>query len=530
MNAEHSGWKPVIFLYGPPGVGKSRIGQFLAQALAMPFDDLDEKIEQDAGAAIPHIFAQEGEAGFRQRESRALEGLVDGRARVIALGGGTLISDFNRRLAEANGQVVLLTAALEVLQDHLSQSAVERPLLGSDKAAQLPELLKKRQAHYHSFSHQLDVSGLSVEQAGWQIQVQLGCFHIGGMQSGARSQGYPVRVIPGGLDDTGRLLDELGLHGEAVIVTDNSVGSLYAGRLKHHLDQSGRRTRIFIVAAGEGTKSLETANDLWEQLAEIGLDRSGLIIALGGGMITDLAGFAASLYLRGIRWVAVPTSLLGMVDASLGGKTGVNLAHGKNLVGSFYPPALVLSDPEVLGTLPQEEFRSGMAEVVKHGVIADPELFAICSQGQDAVQQRIHEIVCRAMAVKVRVVIEDPYESGEREALNLGHTLGHALEKASGYSLRHGEAVAVGMAAAARFAARLGYLDGKTAQRVCETLEELGLPTHAPPEISRQEIERLMHVDKKRKAGRLRFVLPVSLGRVKYGIEVDDLEPMWEAL
>lgn len=522
--------KTNIYLYGPPGVGKSGIGMRLAQDLDLPFLDLDEMIEQDGEMTIPEIFDKEGEAGFRGRESRLLARLIDGNDRVIALGGGTLLRDGNRRLAEASGQIILLDAALEILQERLSQSKVDRPLLGNAHIARLAELLSQRADHYRSFLLNINTSNLSVEQAAWEAQILLGCFRIHGMQDAGRNCAYPVRVVPGGLDEIGALTKNLGFGGDAVLVSDSRVASYYTDRVQRSLEQSGWRLCSIVLPEGEASKTLETATGLWGQFLEAGLDRSGTVIALGGGMITDLVGFAASLYMRGVRWIALPTSLLGMVDASLGGKTGVNLAHGKNLVGSFYPPALVLADPEVLRTLSEDEFRSGMAEVVKHGVIADTALFEICAGGMADVKQRIDEVVRRAISVKVRVVNEDPFEKGARELLNLGHTIGHALEKASRYNLRHGEAVSIGLAVITRAAARLGYLDESTARQICATLEGLGLPTHIPQVTDRSEIEKLMRVDKKRKAGVLRFVIPAGLGNVRYGVEIKDLDTLWEAM
>jgi 3-dehydroquinate synthase len=530
MTGGHRVRKPNIFLYGPPGVGKSGIGKRLAQDLALPFFDLDDVIEQDTGSTIPEIFAQEGEAGFRRRESRMLEQLIDPNERIIALGGGTLLRDENRRLAETNGHVILLDASLAVLQERLRQSNVDRPLLRNDADAHLSELLNHRNSHYRSFPSKLDVSHLDVEQAAWELQIILGRFRIHGMQGRAQALAYPVRVIPGGLDELGLLLGGPGLNGEAIVITDRRIAPHYASRAQHSLGQAGWMAHSIVLPEGETSKTLETAGELWRQFLEAGLDRSGVIVALGGGVITDLAGFAAALYMRGIRWVAAPTSLLGMVDASLGGKTGVNLPQGKNLVGSFYPPELVLADPDLLSTLPLEELRSGMAEVVKHGVIADPVLFDICSQGMEHVKMRLCEVVCRAMAVKVKVVTEDPFEKGLRETLNLGHTLGHALEKASQFQLRHGEAVAIGLAAIARTSVKLGYLDEAVATQICATLQSLGLPTHAPPMIDRTEIEKLMRVDKKRNAGVLRFVIPVGMGRIKRGVEIANLDTLWEVM
>lgn len=530
MSGDHRARTPHIFLYGPPGVGKSGIGRRLAQDLDLPFSDLDEVIEQESGATIPEIFAREGEAGFRAWESRLLERLISLDERVIALGGGTLLRDENRRLAELSGQIILLKAQFEVIQERLSQSKVDRPLLENDDPARLAGLLHQRASHYQSFPSTLDVSNLGVEQAAWELQIILGRFRIHGMQYGSRNSAYPVRVIAGGLKDLGMLLGEPVRKAEAIVITDSRIAPLYASQVQQSLERCGRTTRLIVLPEGEASKTMETATELWGRFLEFGLDRSGTVIALGGGMVSDLAGFAASLYMRGVRWVAVPTSLLGMVDASLGGKTGVNLPQGKNLVGSFYPPSLVLADPEVLATLPEEEFCSGMAEVVKHGVIGDARLFDICSGGVEQVRQRLDEVVRRAMAVKVKVVNEDPFEKGAREVLNLGHTLGHALEKASGYRLRHGEAVSIGLAVISRAASRMGYLDERIANQICAALDGLGLPTRPPLPIDRSRIEELMRVDKKRKAGVLRFVIPVGLGDVKYGMEINNLDLLWEAL
>jgi 3-dehydroquinate synthase len=262
---------------------------------------------------------------------------------------------------------------------------------------------------------------------------------------------------------------------------------------------------------------------LWKSFLENGLDRKSTVVALGGGVIGDLAGFAASTYMRGINWVAVPTTLLSMVDASLGGKTGFDLPEGKNLIGSFHPPKLVLADPRLLQTLPEGEFRSGMAEVVKHGIISDPKLFASCSRGLDWVKANLEEIVKRAMAVKIKVIEEDPYEKGIRAALNLGHTVGHAVELVSKFKLRHGEAVAIGMVAEAKYAARAGLAGAGLVEAVAETLSALGLPIHIPKELPREEIIRAMRVDKKKDSRVIRFALPVEIGRVEL-VEVSDLE------
>ena len=243
--------------------------------------------------------------------------------------------------------------------------------------------------------------------------------------------------------------------------------------------------RLALVPPGEEHKTVATVGKLWEEFLAGGLERSSTVLALGGGVITDLAGFAAATYLRGVRWVALPTSLLGMVDATLGGKTGVDLPQGKNLVGAFHPPSLVLADPRLLATLPEAELRSGMAEVVKHGILADEQLFARCAQGWAAVTADLDEIVRRAMAVKIGFIQSDPYEKGLRAALNLGHTVGHAVELASAFRLRHGEAVSIGLAVEARLAEDAGIADAGLAETIRACLQGLGLPT-ADPELDRR--------------------------------------------
>ena len=277
------------------------------------------------------------------------------------------------------------------------------------------------------------------------------------------------------------------------------------------------------MPAGEEHKNLETISYLWKSFLENGLDRKSTVIALGGGVIGDMAGFAASTYMRGIDWIGIPTTLLSMVDASVGGKTGFDLPEGKNLIGSFHPPKLVIADPSLLLTLTERELRSGMAEVVKHGIISDPDLFAMCQQGMDWVKANLEDVVKHAMAVKIQVIEEDPYEKGDRAKLTLGHTIGHAVELVSKFELRHGEAIAIGTAAEARYAARVGLASQSTVEAIESTLSALGLPIQIPAEMPRGKIIQAMRVDKKKNAKSIRFALPVEIGRVEL-VNVDDLE------
>lgn len=509
--------KPFLFLYGPPASGKSSLGSGLAKSLRLPFHDLDEIIETRAGVSIPQIFAGEGETGFRQRESAALQEVLASGRGVVALGGGALLRPENRAWVEAAGQVLCLSAPFDVIISRLETGQNQRPLLDGDTQNRLQRLLEQRAAHYASFPLQLDTAELSLAEAIWHAQARLGFFHVSGM-----GVGYDVRVAEGGLDQLGVMLSSYPLKAPVSLVSDENVGRIYASRVLHRLSEAGYPARSVILPAGEQHKTLGSVTQLWEAFLASGLERSSTVIALGGGVIGDLAGFAAATYLRGVPWVAVPTSLLAMVDASLGGKTGADLPQGKNLIGAFHPPSLVLADPLALSTLPEAELRNGLAEVVKHGVIADPVLFDLCSRGWQFVQEHLDEIVRRAMAVKIRIIQDDPYERGRRASLNLGHTLGHAVEAASGYRLKHGEAVAIGMIYAARLAERIGLASAGLADSIADTLHALGLPTAAPAGLDHQRILSAIGVDKKRSGGKVRWVLPVRIGEVRWGIAVDD--------
>jgi 3-dehydroquinate synthase len=312
-----------------------------------------------------------------------------------------------------------------------------------------------------------------------------------------------------------------------IVVADENVARFHAEGVMTSLQNAGFAPSLITIPAGEGHKNLDSVQKLWKEFLEHGLDRRSTVIALGGGVIGDMAGFAAATYMRGIHWVCVPTTLLSMVDASLGGKTGFDLPEGKNLIGAFHPPKLVLADPQVLNTLPEAEFISGMAEVVKHGIIADPELFDLCARGLDCVKENLEQVVKRAMAVKIKIIEEDPYEKGFRAALNLGHTVGHAVELVSRFELRHGEAVAIGMVAEAKLAERLNRTSKGLSDRIGEILSKLGLPTQIPQKLPQEEILRTMRVDKKKNAKAIRFALPVEIGKVEL-VDITDLESVLE--
>jgi shikimate kinase / 3-dehydroquinate synthase len=507
---------PHIFLYGPPGTGKSTLGRILAHNLQMPFVDLDRLVEKNAGIPISLLIEQQGELMFRNFETSTLKALADDADSVVALGGGALLREENRSLAESYGKVILLIARLETLIERLNQDPTKRPLLSGELDEKLASLLAKRYEHYASFANQIYVDGRTSEQNALQIQIELGRFHLTAMGD------YDVIVSEDGMRQIGVLLKSRTFR-NPIIVTDENVAKFHAEKIMLSLRDAGVDPKLFTIPAGESHKALDTVNQIWHAFLRAGLDRKSTVIALGGGVIGDLTGFAASTFMRGINWVAVPTTLLAMVDASLGGKTGFDLPEGKNLIGSFYPPKLVLADPRALESLPEAELISGLAEVVKHGIIADPQLFDLCTHGLDWIKGNLQEIVKRAMAVKIKVIEEDPYEKSSRAALNLGHTVGHAVELVSRFRLRHGEAISIGMVAEAKLAERLTVAGKGFSDAITKPLCGLGLPIHIPRELPREELIRVMRLDKKKSNGVIRFALPVEIGRVDL-VEVADLE------
>ena len=503
-----------LVITGFMGTGKSVVGRMVAGRLGREFVDTDALIEARVGRTIPQIFEQEGEARFRALEAEVCRELSRGRGWVVATGGWTLGLPHNRAAVETGGLVVCLHADVPTLVERLG-SAEGRPMLQeADWRSRLEGLLARRQPTYRSFPLGVDTSRLTAEQVADRVLALWRAF-----AQTAPPDAVPV-MVPGGdyavlvgeglLGRLGPLVNALGNWTTVVLVSDEVVGPLHADRVAVGLEEAGLRVVRGTMPAGEAHKTLSTVADLYAQFLAAGLDRSGLVVALGGGVVGDVVGFAAATFMRGVPLVQVPTTLLAMVDASVGGKTGVDLPAGKNLVGAFKQPALVVVDPEVLATLPAADFRAGLAEVVKAGIIGSPRLFDRLEDGQTDLAW----IIRQAVAVKVDVVQADPYERGRRAVLNLGHTFAHAFERLSDYQLRHGEAVAMGIAAATRLAVDLGRCPAEAGRRIIALLDHLGLPTQAP-DYHPDAVWQAMTSDKKKRGKRLRFVLPLDIGQVE---------------
>ena len=339
---------------------------------------------------------------------------------------------------------------------------------------------------------------------------------------------YAIKIGPGLLRRLGPDCARLKLGGRCCIITDTNVGRRFARPAFDSLAKAGFAPALVILNPGEATKTPKAAAACYDRLAEHRLERSSFIVALGGGVVGDLAGFVAATYLRGVMFVQVPTTLLAQVDSSVGGKVGVNLKAGKNLVGAFHQPRLVLCDLETLRTLPEREFRAGLAEVIKYGVIFDADFFARLERDLPRLLRRetkpLGDIVARCCAIKAEIVGEDETESGLRQILNFGHTIGHALEAVSGYGRHlHGEAIAIGQTLAARLSASLAGLPRQDAGRIQQLLARAGLPTGVRLSASRKrKLFQAMKLDKKVSGGEIKFVLARRIGKVAWGQRVPD--------
>lgn len=511
-----------IILTGFMGTGKSTVGRLLAERLGRRFVDMDAQIEANFGKPVAAIFAEEGEPTFRVAEAQLCHTLAQEQGLVISTGGGALINPHNRVALAATGVIICLTASVEEIVRRV-ESMNDRPLLAgatNEMQQKIRNLLYQRRQAYAAIAHQVDTNGIEpaaiVDRVLEALAADQEVANMSRINVRHPQGEYHICIGDGLLAHTGALLARRGMRPGPVAVVSNAMIAEYHGAaLETGLVAAGYGPTFCIVPEGEQHKTLATVAQIYDQLLAAGLDRRSPVIALGGGVIGDMAGFAAATYLRGVPFVQIPTSLLAMVDASVGGKTGVDLPQGKNLIGAFKQPELVVIDTATLATLPAAEFRSGLAEVVKHGIVGAPELFA---QLEEHGPTSMTHLVADAVRVKVAVVQEDPFEQGRRAVLNLGHTFGHALEQVSHYAIRHGEGVAIGLVAASRMAARLEECSQELATRIEKLVDRLGLPTHVAGHDVDSVLAAMGH-DKKRAGKTLRFVIPQALGEV---IVIDD--------
>jgi shikimate kinase/3-dehydroquinate synthase len=523
---------PTIVLSGFMATGKSTVGPRLAARLGVPFVDTDEEIERESGRKVRELWREEGEAAFRRRELALVERLFSSAEtpRVVAFGGGTVTTRRARHLALDQGILITLTASPETIVARVGTALPDRPnlSLGGDPVARARELLEDR-ADAYAECHALLSTDATEPDALVDSILAVATRAPVLMPLGARS--YVVDVVQGA---PAALTDAIArcAPSSLLVVTDAHVQRDRHASLEAALAPLAIPRTTVTLAAGELHKTLASVATIWDAALGAGIDRDALVVGFGGGVVGDLAGFAASALLRGVRSLLVPTTLLSMVDASVGGKTGFDHPTGKNLLGTFHQPSGVVVDLAHLVTLPPRERTAGLAEIVKVALALDAPLLDALERDRGLIAEgnpsHLLPIVRRAIEAKVRVVRDDERERGPRALLNLGHTVGHALEAHGGYrKYLHGEAVALGTLAELAVGAHLGWTPRALVERTRELLAGLGLPT----KLSRAEVASsfsFVGADKKRSASRIR--LPVVRGPGRATLELVEMTTLRDAL
>jgi shikimate kinase/3-dehydroquinate synthase len=535
----HAPERRSVVLVGMMGAGKTSVGRRLAARLGLPFADADEEIEAGARMTIPEIFEKFGEPYFRDGERRVIARLLEQGPCVLSTGGGAFLNASTRERIARAGVSVWLRPDFDVLLRRVRKRS-NRPLLQTpDPEGTLRRLLEERSPTYaladitiesHDGPHDAVVdqilAALSAHPARGlrEVRVDLG------------SRAYDILIGEGLISGAGKRIKTLFPKARAAIVTDENVAAHWLEPLRQSLAAAGVESTAVVCPPGETTKSYAEFARVSDALIAARVERRDIVIALGGGVIGDLAGFAAATLRRGVDYVQIPTSLLAQVDSSVGGKTAINSPLGKNLIGAFHQPRLVLADLGALATLAEREFRAGYAEVAKYGLIDDRAFFEWLEANWREVfagGPARAEAIAVSCAAKARVVASDETEQGARALLNLGHTFGHALEALAHYDpavLVHGEGVAVGMACAFRFSQALGHCPGQDVVRVEQHLKAVGLPTRiqdiAGLAASPQTMLEAMRQDKKVERGQLTFILARGIGESFIARDVSEADAL----
>ena len=532
-----------IFLTGFSGSGKTTVGREVARRLGWGYVDTDEEIVKVSGKPIGATFREEGEPRFRELEHQCLARVCRDESQVVSTGGGIVVDEANRKLMEEAGLVVCLEARPETIRQRLeaerndSSDPVVRPMLaGPDPKDRVITLKSQRQPYYALAQWTVHTDRMTISESadevvkGWTLLAERTEADIAKLDDDLAATvrtsagDYPVWVGWGLLDDVGERVRRVTSVGAAYIVTDEGAHRS-ARRAQVSMEAAGVRTHLFAIEPGEQSKRLETVEHLYHWLAGLAAERGHLVLAVGGGVVGDLAGFVAATYLRGVQLGHVPTTLLAMMDASIGGKTAFDLPRGKNLVGAFHQPRFVLTDVQTLQSLPGRQTTSGWAEAIKHGLVLDEGLLRTFEQERDAIraldQEACTEVVRRSVALKAEVVSRDERETlGTRVVLNYGHTIGHAIEVATGYDMfLHGEAVSIGMMGAAQISQALGMLAAEDVERQRAVLDAYGLPVSFQ-DLEVDAVHEAMAMDKKTAAGAIRWVLLDGIGHAVTRVDV----------
>ncbi len=535
--------RPNLVFTGFMGTGKTTAGKEAAAELGLPFVDVDDLIERRAGSPVATIFARDGEDAFRAHERRAIEDVARLSATVVATGGGAVLHDEAFDALKRTGEVVVLTATPSALVARL-RGGRGRPLLrrdgprasgdagadgiagadaGAALEARLEALLEERAARYLAAGQPLDTSR-AIRRAASRAGVERYRASAGPHADAARiavalpapAAAYQVLIGRDALRHLPReLCSALPALSRAVVVREAAVDASAGAAVDAALVGAGISTIPVTVAGGEPGKRLGTVTALWDAFRDAGVTRTDAVVVVGGGATLDTIGFAAATYARGVPLVNVPTTLLAMVDASIGGKVAIDHGGTKNLVGAFHHPSLVVIDAAMLDSLPRPLIRHGLAEAIKEAVLASPamlDLLDVAPLDGAGLPRHLDWVVEQAVRIKAAYVAADPRDGGLRHSLNLGHTFAHAIESATGYGVPHGEAVAVGVVAAARLGEREGVTPPGSAARIRATFERLGLPVDLPAGVDAGAMVTAVSSDKKRRGDRAVFVVPAPGG------------------
>jgi len=513
-----------LFLWGFMGTGKTSIGPLAAERLGVPFVDTDEILAREHGASIPELWKRDGEARFREREREVIEKLLaDGTSRVVALGGGALLARDLRHAVLDRAIVVTLSAQPKEILSRIRDISGRPNLAAADPERRVRELLDARADAYAECHEALATDGVDVDDL-----ADAACAVVQRdplvLPLGART--YAIDVVH---DAPETLTDAIAriAPSSLVVVTDAAVWRARHAALDRALSHLALPRIDVTLPHGEEHKSLVTVSTIWDAALGSGIDRDALVVAFGGGVTGDLAAFAASTLLRGIRVVSAPTTLLAMVDASVGGKTGFDHPAGKNLIGTIHQPSAVIVDTAHLTTLPTRELRAGLAEVVKIALATSAPLFERLNASPEALldprSPALAAVIREAVALKARIVRDDERDDGRRMLLNLGHTLGHALEAHGGYrKYLHGEAVALGLVAELAAATKHGFTPPDVLPKTKALLRAIGLPSE-PNADELRAATRFVRADKKRRGANVALPIVATIGRAEVRLSPPDL-------
>ncbi len=523
-----------IALTGLMGSGKSTVGKYLADLLQMQFVDTDVFIEEIEGQTIEEIFTRHGEEYFRKLEAKTIRDLLKKTGQVISLGGGLIVDDANRELVKQEAQLIALTADPQDLYNRIKRRK-NRPLINQsrDPLATLEALWQERKPAYLDSHFQVDTSNKSVNMIALEVLKKLGLSLPSSTQLTVQipRTNCSYNIYFHELDKI--KLQELDLGKKILILSQEPVAKHYLEQVRAKLSQ-GFEVHTMIIDDGEDAKNFFTYQLILQKLLSLKFERKDTVLALGGGVVGDVAGFAASTYYRGIHYIQIPTTLLSMIDSSVGGKTAINVPEGKNLIGTFYQPHLVHIDVANLRTLSDREFKSGLGELVKYTLLGskwDAELgdnfFDFVSlHAQDILAKDeaiLKDVINHCLKIKSGIVAEDETDKAIRAHLNLGHTFGHALEEVTQYKqFSHGEAVAIGLVCACYLAEEVGYFKSKQTEAIIQLMQVFGLSYRLPKNLSSAQILEAFQYDKKSSLGKVKFIVPKhSIGKVELLDSID---------